>query len=278
MLAEDRSLLAHNVNTWLSRSQDQQLVRTLDGNVRGWLSNRYRVIDNHTVAMAVLPVLMEKGSGLRVESCEVTEKRMYIKAVNERLTVNVKKGDPVQAGIVISNSEVGAGAFKIEPLVLILNCINGAIMPDAGLRKFHIGRQTAELENAIEVFADDTRRADDTALMLKMRDVVTAALDEAAFRQTAKLLTITADNKIEKDPVAALDMAIEVLKVNGKHRAGILTELITGADLSQWGLSNAVTAYAQKVESYEEATELERVGGSIITLGKAEWQEIAQAA
>lgn len=279
MLAEDVPLLRENVNTWLGRTNgEQRLVRTLDGAVRGWLSNRYRVIDNHTVAAAVLPTLLAKGAGLRVESCEVTEKRLYIKAVNTRLTVDVKKGDPVQAGIVISNSEVGCGAFKIEPLVFILVCLNGAILPDAGLRKFHIGRHTEELEHAVEVFADETRAADDRALMLKMRDVVGAAFDEATFRQTAKLLSVTAGNQIEKDPVAALDGAVEALKLGEKHKPGILTELVRGGDLSQWGLSNAITAYAQKVEAYEEATELERVGGQVITLSDRDWRTIAAKA
>jgi hypothetical protein len=278
MLATNPRLLAHNVNSWLAEINDQRLVRTLDGRVRGWLSNRYRVISNHMMAMAILPTLLEKGSGLRVESCEVTEKRLYIKAVNTRLTVDVKKGEPVQAGVVISNSEVGCGAFNIEELVYILNCLNGAIIPASGLKRYHIGRHTAEIETAQEVFADETRAADDRALMLKMRDVVSHAFDEAAFRQTAKLLTVTANNKIEKDPVESLDAAIEVLKLGEKHKSGILTELIKGHDLSQWGLSNAITAYAQKVDSYEEATELERAGGEVITLAKGQWTAIAQAA
>lgn len=276
MRAEDPQLLATNVNRWLARSDDQRLVRTLDGRVRAWVSNRYRVIDNHTVALAVLPTLLAKGSGLRVESCEVTDQRMYIKAVNERLTVNVRKGEAVQAGIVISNSEVGCGAFKIEPLVFILACLNGAILPDAGLRKFHIGRHTAELEAAVEVFSDETRAADDHTLMLKMRDVVAAAFDELAFHQTAKLLTVAAGNRIERDPAAAIGVATEVLGLGEKHNPGILTALVTGKyELTQWGLSNAVTAYAQTVKGYEEATELERAGGEIITLAVRDWAAIA---
>jgi hypothetical protein len=275
MRHEDHRLLTHNVNTWLSRSNDQRLVRTLDGNVRSWLGNGYRMINNISIARMVLPILLKKGSGLKVESCEVTEKRLYIKAVDTRKTYEVQKGDEVQAGIVIGNSEVGCGSFFVDPLVYVLACLNGAIMPEAGLKRYHIGRHTAELENAVEVFSDETREADDKTLMLKMRDVVTAALDEVAFTKTAKLLSVTAENQIKRDPIEALDKAIEVMKVGDKHRPGILTELIRGGDLSQWGLSNAVTAYAQKVESYEEATELERVGGNIITLGKEDWELIA---
>ena len=275
MLAEEPMLLTHNVNTWLTKNNDQRLIRTLDGDIRGWLSNRYRVIDNLTVAESVLPVLMEKATGLEIVSCEVTEQRMYLKAVNTRLTLNVKKGDAVQSGIVISNSEVGCGAFKIEPLIYILVCDNGAILPDAGLRKFHIGRQTEELENAVEVFMDDTRAADDKALMLKMRDVVSAALDEAMFRKTVERITVTANNKIEKDIDKVMDNVIEVMKISDKHRGGLLTALASGGDLSQWGLSNALTLYAQKMDSYEDATTFERLGGEVIMLNKHEWQTIA---
>ena len=272
---EDPFLLAHNVNTWLRTNNDQRLVRTMDGNMRAWLSNRYRPIDNFLIAESILPILIAKGSGMRVESCEVTEQRMYIKVVNERITANVKKGQEVQSGIVISNSEVGCSTFKVEPLILILACINGAIMNKAGLKRYHIGRQIDELENAVEVFTDETRQADDKALMLKMRDVVTSAFDEVVFREFAKTLTITTENRIERDVIEAIDTAIEVLSVNAKHKSGILTEMVKGGDLSQWGLSNAITAYAQKVESYEEATELERVGGEVLTLTKKEWLPIA---
>ena len=51
-------------------------------------------------------------------SCEVTENRLYLKVVNHRLEMEVRKGDIVQAGVMISNSEVGLGAVSIQPLVL----------------------------------------------------------------------------------------------------------------------------------------------------------------
>lgn len=274
--AEAPALLADNVNVWLDRAKEQRLVRTLDGEVRAFLSNRYRVIDNYTVAEAALPALLRQGSGLRVESCEVTETRLYVKAVSERLEVRVK-GQAVQAGIVISNSEVGAGAFKVEPLVFILACLNGAILPEAGLRKFHIGRHAAELDEAVEVFADDTRKADDRALMLKLRDVVTAAFDEPRFKQVSERLNVTAGNAIWAEPGKAVDQAIEVLGVSGAHRDGLLAALAR-EDGTQWGLSNALTAYAQTVSDYEEATRLERAGGEVLLLDRTSWEEIAQAA
>src|SRR6185503_4524409 len=142
------ALLSANVNHWLRQTKETRLVRTLDGTARAFLSNRYRTIDNFDVANATLPVLMnesKKLGSIEVASCDVTEKRLYIKVTSKRLTYEVKKGDVVQAGIVISNSEVGKGSVRIEPFLYRLICLNGAIIEDSAVRKFHLGRQQAEL-------------------------------------------------------------------------------------------------------------------------------------
>jgi len=41
MRAEAPELLARNVNRWFERQPEKRLVRTLDGNVRAFLSDRY---------------------------------------------------------------------------------------------------------------------------------------------------------------------------------------------------------------------------------------------
>src|SRR5580765_1186771 len=47
-------LLASNVNTILSREPSRSMVRTLDGNVRAILTDRYRPLDNYDLADAIL--------------------------------------------------------------------------------------------------------------------------------------------------------------------------------------------------------------------------------
>ena len=49
------------------------------------------------IASAVLP-LFAGNDGYSVESCEVTENRLYLKILNKRLEMEVRKGDIVQAG------------------------------------------------------------------------------------------------------------------------------------------------------------------------------------
>lgn len=127
MRAENPGLLMANVNGWFQQSPDtRRMVRTLDGTARAILSDRYRRIDNYEVAQTVLPIISEM-QGARIESCELTDTRMYIKVVNERIQTEVVPGDIVQAGILISNSEVGMGSVSVKPLIYRLVCTNGMV-------------------------------------------------------------------------------------------------------------------------------------------------------
>ena len=116
MLQDNIDLLAQNVNTWLQQGAEQRMIRTIDGQVRAFLSNRYRRIDNIDIARITLPIIQEMPDAI-YESCNLSDDYMYIKVVNPRLTAEVVPGDIVQAGVVISNSETGQGAVCVQPLI-----------------------------------------------------------------------------------------------------------------------------------------------------------------
>ena len=162
MQAQKPELLAENVNAWFADKPSSYMVRSMDygaGQVaRALLSERYRRIDNMEIATAVLP-LFAGNDQYEVMSCEVTENRLYLKVVNHRLEMEVRKGDIVQAGVMISNSEVGLGAVSIQPLVYRLVCTNGMVVNDMGERRHHVGRQAKAVEDIktpfIVINADD---------------------------------------------------------------------------------------------------------------------------
>lgn len=277
MRTEAPELLTDNVNHWFSKSNGtQRMVRTLDGKARAFLSDRYRPLDNQDLADVALPALLE--GGCRVESCEVTEKRMYIKAVTEKLTYEVKKGDVIQAGIVISNSEVGMGALSVEPLLYRLVCTNGMIVNDAKMRRTHVGRGNEQFDGVSEFFKDATKEADDRAFWMKVRDVITAAFTTIGFEKFVEKFAAAAADKITADPIKVVEVTQKHFGLNEFERNGILKHLLVDGDLSKFGLANAVTRTAQDVESYDRATELERLGGNIIELPKRDWSLIAEAA
>ncbi|MGE5551543.1 MAG: DUF932 domain-containing protein [Bacteroidota bacterium] len=270
-------MAANELNFWLNRQNTPRLVRTLDGNVRAFLSDRYRTIDNYDLAEVALPVLLEDKQ-MQVVSAEVTDRHLYIKVTTERLSFEVKKGDVVQAGISISNSEVGLGAVCVEPLLYRLVCLNGAVINDRAMRKFHLGRRAEGMDSLYELFRDETRKATDKAFMMQVQDVIRSAFDEVEFGKLRGTVVDASTRRIEAPVETVLDRVVERFSMREHERGGLLRRLIEGGDLSQWGLANAVTNLANTADDYERATDLERVGGEIITLPASQWRELAVVA
>lgn len=269
-------LLAANVNEWFHQKPERRMVRTLDGRMRAYLSERYRPLDNYDLAEAVLPVLKEMGEGLKIVSTQLTESRMYIKVINERLEMEVKEGDVVQAGIVISNSEVGQGSLKVEPLVYRLICENGMIAQDHSQKRYHVGRN-ADVGEAYELFRDETLKADDRAFFLKVQDTVRAAVDITKFSTIVQRMKEATEQKIEGNPVKAVELVSQRFNFNTGESSGVLQHLIQGGDLSAYGMLNAITRTSQDLDDYERATDLERDGSRVLSLPASSWKEIALA-
>ena len=270
MRAEHPELLAFNLNAWFDKTPSKHTIRTLDGNARAFLSDRYRRIDNYDIAQATLPVIGEMPDA-RVESCEITENRMYLKVVNPRLTAEVIKGDVVQAGIIISNSEVGLGSVTVMPLVFRLVCLNGMVVNDLGKRKYHVGREN---EESWELYSDDTLQADDAAFMLKLADIVRTAVDETRLGMVVDKLREAAAVRITGHVPEVVELTARQYGMNKDEETDILQHLIAGGDLSLYGLSGAVTRASQDVTDYDRATALEGIGWNIATMPREIWQAV----
>lgn len=294
MSVEQPELLAANINTWFKADREnQRMLRTLDGKVRAVLSPRYRPLDNFDLAQTVLPELIEQQA--QVVSAELTETRLYIKAILPHLSDELPAGlaygtghnrvggdgldrGRVVSAIVISNSEIGAGTLRIEPSVFTTWCTNLAIMAQAAMKKYHVGRSN-DVDNGYEVFRDETRIADDKAFWLKVRDVARAAFNEKIFRAAIADMRAAADRPIKSDDLTVVvEKTVQQLTLPSSTGAGILKHLAAGGDLTQWGLSSALTRVAGEVKDYELATSLERAGGQVLALPAKSWDAIAQAA
>ncbi|WP_036486891.1 DUF932 domain-containing protein [Myxosarcina sp. GI1] len=275
MLFQQPELLATNVNTWFNEQPERRMIRTLDGTARAYLSDRYRRLDNYELAETILPILTEMGEGMKILSTEITETRMYLKVVNRRLEAEVSKGDVVQAGIAISNSEIGLGSLRVEPLIYRLVCTNGCILQDYSTKKYHVGKRVESEADVYQLYADDTLKADDKAFFLKVRDTVRAAIDQTKFETIVNKMRDAKERKIEGSPVKAVEVLANKFTYNQDEQSGILTHLIQGGDLSAYGLMNAVTRTSQDLADYDRATEFERDGDRVLNLAPATWKQLA---
>lgn len=281
MMKDAPDLLVNNIRHWMGNEPKRQMVRTLDNNARAILSDRYRRIDNEQIAEAVLPALLENNSGIEVMSSEITDNRMYIQARLPKLEGEVKKGDVVQHGMIITNSEIGAGSLIIKPMVYRLVCTNGMVtgseFKEGRMRKSHLGRQT-EVGEDYTIYTDETMQADDHALMLKIRDSINNLTDPALFMKLMEQMKASAESRTVDNPFEAVEVLGNSFSFYKDEQESILENLIADCDYTQWGMLNAVTRVANNTKSYDRAVELETIGGQILDLNKRQWEGIAVAA
>lgn len=272
MLNAAPALLASNVNNWLHNEPGKRMLRSMDGQIRAVLSERYRPLDYMDLAEHSLEKIAKLGCS--VESCELTEKRLYLKAVFPKIEGEIAKGDIVQMGIVIRNSEVGAGSVGFEPMIYRLACTNGMIIADSKIRKYHIGKMETELG---EFLKNSTRLQIDKAFWCQVSDIMDNILTKDFFDKQVLKIKNAGEQKIEGDIAQAVEVTGKIIGASEGERKGILQHLAKGGDFSKWGMVNALTRFSQDIEDYERATDFERFGGEVLELPRSQWEEVAMA-
>jgi hypothetical protein len=280
------ALFDHLISGLMREASVPRMVRTYTGEggapgvARAMMSNGYRRVDYDQIAEVVLPILGEIPD-VRIESCCITDEKMYIKALAPQTQVDLgdlggpKVGDIVSAGVVIKNSEVGSGTMAVEQMLYRLICTNGMIVPE-GLKVRHAGRRVPVMED-FSIYRDDTLRADDKALMLKTRDAVRAAVDGVRFSQLAAQFAQTGSTQPMENPVEGIKVLAKVISLTDGESDSVLKHLATGGDLTQFGAINAVTRTAEDIESYDRATEMEGLGFKVMAMSSSEWAKVATA-
>lgn len=296
LFTDHPDLLANQVNALFAREPQKRMIRTLGGNVRAFLSDKFRIIDNFDVATNILPVIeniLGINWGDAVRSCDVTESKMYIKVVRPDMVaeippppgVEMGRGhnffvEKVQAGIKISNSEVGLGRVLISPSIFTERCTNYATFERDNFAAVHLGRKQGEGADITELYSDSTKALDDAAIFAKIRDITKAALDGTLFNKHVEMLTAARTDEIPKavNPAKVVEVIKDQKALTEAEADSIINNLIAGADLSRYGVHAAITRAAEDVESYDRATDLEVIGGQIIELAPTDWNVITQKA
>lgn len=270
-----------NVNGWLHGAADGDpddrkfLVRCLtstssqSGVARAFLSDSYRSIDHLDTLTAVLQGVRDSGAQVSIDSCDLTERRMFVRVSSPDVaalapTLLARYRSPfsgaagadnptVFAGFVISNSEVGCGAFSITPRLVVSVCSNGMTMTSDALRSVHLG---SKLSEGVVRWSDDTQRKNLDLVTSQARDAVATFLDRSYVERKLSELSAYAERPVEH----AVDTIAHVstkLAFTESQRDGILDHFIRGGDTTAGGVLHAVTSYAQTVPDADDAARIE---------------------
>lgn len=286
LLTDHKDLVIGQVNALFEREPSTRLIRTLDGHVRAFLSDRYARLDNDQILADTLPVLTAGGVPYEstLLSCNVSEERLDIKCLftDKKLEFDVGTTpdghkDIVKPGFHLGNSEVGKGSIFCRSFFYRGYCRNGAVYGSDEIleyRRSHLGGRLLEGAN-FQILSDETRRLDDQAIVSAVTDVMKALANPEFIDEMATTLrALKTGTRIER-PIEAVKVLTKELGLTENESASALENLIADKDYSRWGALNAVTALANEAPTYERANELESLANRVIHFPTATWERIA---
>ncbi len=258
-----------NVNAWLKNRTERNMVRTLEGKARAFLTDKFKPLDHFLILQAFFPVI--KDMHVEIKSSSLTPTNMYIQMVFPKLEGEVKQGDVVQAGVVLTNSETGQGSVDISTVIWRLKCLNGMI-GESLLHKYHTGRRIGNAEEDYSFYKEDTIQAELKSFQLRFRDIFSHAISESYFQD--QLLKMRKAAGIEvKDPIATIE---EVTKQYyfSEEETKKLSNNFFNEEKTVWGLANSITALAHEIENPDRQYQYEEIGNQII-LNPTQWEKVA---
>jgi hypothetical protein len=244
-----------------------------DGTVRALLSDRYHRLDSLEVLVAALEGIRASGVAARIDGADLSDTRMSVRVVAPGVAVQAPillhryrspfngqagKDLPVLwAGFVLSNSEVGCGAFSIRPRLRVLACGNGLVIPAEGLRRTHLGARH-DGEDGVVAWSEATTTKALDLITSKTADAVAAYLDVDYVTRMVRDLEAVAGVPVT-DPDTTLKVVAQRLRVPDSAMAEVLAHFVAGGDATAGGVMHALTSVAQTLPDADAAHDLEAV-------------------
>lgn len=281
-MAEVPGLKSVTVNKIMAHRNERRMVRTLDGTARAFLSDRYKPIDHLFVVEPFLTALADyrkkSGGEFNIRATSLTPSRMYIQLSFPNITgeiVSVGRGrEKVNAGISLTNSEIGLGAFDVRSFLWWQWCSNGAVA-ESYIRKYHTGRKIGDDEEDYSIYSDKTISLEMKAFQSRLMDIFTHALTDDAFQTVIQKIQRTTGDVVEK-PQTLIKNVTKKYVLKEEFGEFILNNMATEGNMNRYGLLNGITRLAQEVDNADLSFDLERLGNDIIELKPSEWQVLAE--
>lgn len=272
MREEEPTLLAKNVNTWLSKQNGTKfLVRTNGTNVRAILSDKYKPIPNEAVVFETLNTISSiQESTFAVRECALTDTAMYLKITSDTVHLMNPKapdGDPMYPGIMVRNSEVGASKFQVDVYTWRQVCSNGAVI-SKGLSRVHLGRKIGG-EGEID-FSQMTNELDIKTTLSAMGDIVRQVFIPERMTELMERIKLGQEVKVD-EPVVAVEGLCKHYKLPDVTKNDILARF---GQKTQYGLANAVTETARDTENEDQQIKLEEIGGEVMVLDENMFKKV----
>ena len=274
------------------RTFDSPVASNEPGELRAFLSDKYKRFDNVDMLEAVVPPLMESDARWRIVNSTVTEKAMTLRLKSEAITgEGANVGDLMALGLSLANSETGHSSAVLAMLAWTLACLNG-MQTSKKQRNAHLTSSQAD-SDVWSVLSNEAKEADNAALSMKLRDVAANYSSREAFEEVLQSFRAAANDTLSDGttPQLAVEQVGRVLQLTKKETASVLDGLFStmgqsgyaGQAVSRATLVNAVTSVgndsrlrANEIKA-DDVSEWEKRGGRLLDLPASQWTSIATA-
>lgn len=255
------ALAAHILNEHFSKGVDAEryLLRSVEGEVRGFLSDRYRRLDSRPLLEAfaeecqVVGAVPVDGTG--------SDTRVTMKAFLPMVFEPVPN-EVMCLGIEWGNSDFGAARHTVRPMIWRLWCTNKATLEDS-LAQVHLGRVLSDdIEFSARTYDFDTKTS-----VSALRDVVRGLLAPAKVSMMLEGIKQANEKRVDwkqlKTKLARRLLKSELQAAEEAFESEDVVNLPVGK--SVWRASNALSWLAGKSTDADRKLELERFAGEILT-------------
>ena len=276
------ALFDRNVTHWIQQSDKNYFVRMFvnkeenKGAARAFLSDSFKVIDHYDILMTALEAIKNSGNNLIIDSCDLTESKMYVRFVSPETEIEARSliekyrvpgtGNNggrlgIASGIIITNSEVGQGSFSVSPRAIVGACANGMIFQDDQFRKTHLGSRMEEFESIR--WSEEAKQKNLELINVQVRDAVrTFASKEYLGKKIAELEQL--ESPILNHPIDAIKNVCQHLIMSEDKTKSIMNYFMQGADQTRFGITQALTYFAHKDADADQQMDMEIQAVSVL--------------
>jgi hypothetical protein len=250
-----------------SRIWNADLVKNLTILPRlGWRVPPARPSGNTTFSRPATEadVLNQPASGLSVKVGDMiapaglyaSDHDMFAFMVNDDRRINDGSDGGLGRGFFVSNSEVGAGAFKLTTFYYRYVCGNHICWGVENVKELsmvHRGRNNQrfgyEMGNFLRSYADASASQDEGRIIDAKRTLIGTTMDE----------TVEVLFKRSVLPKKTLEAAYKEAEMEASMRRDV-------SPRSVWGMVQGITALSQKGDFCDKRTEMDRAAGKVLQM------------
>jgi len=254
-----QALLQHMLREHYDNQGGRYLMRSAGGQIRGFLSDKYRRLDSRPLLDAFVGGC--KSIGAVPFEGVANEVRTSVRAIIPQIFEPIP-GEAMVFGLAWNNSDYGAGVYGISAFALRLVCLNGMV-GESQLKQVHLG---GKLPDNIQ-FSERTYAADTKTMVSATADIVRSTLGTVAIERRSMAIRQAYEGETSFAKAfgkigAALSKAEQTAAKEAFEGSEIIM-LPPGKTL--WRASNALSWIANKTDDAERKLELQQAAGKILS-------------